>query len=627
MSACPVPSSPASLHPSADAAPPVTWADPARALAFGHWLASLQGTQALVPDSLRMASADASFRRYFRIDSAHGSRIIMDAPPDKEDCAPFAHVAQVLADAGLRVPAVLAWDPSQGFMLLEDLGPATMMQALQPEQRPEANLPLYLQAVDALVQMQKASRPGVLPVFDKQQITREMELFPQWYVTRHRGVAIDDTMRRTLDQAFEVIAAECLAWPSVFVHSDFMPRNLMLPTAHSRMGVLDFQDAVYGPITYDIGSLMRDAFLSWDEDFVLDVTIRYWEKARAAGLPVGDGFRRLLPRRRMDGPAAPSARDRHLRPPDPARRQAALPGRHPPLHRLHARHGRTLPRAQAAAAPDRPGRGHPGRRRLCVRPGLTRASGMSQPPRFYCPVALATAHGIDLPAGAARHVQVLRLQPGAPIVLFGDLTTDATGRAGGEFDATVVEMGRSSVRVQVGRPPCRWSASARRIHLAIGMPANERMDWLVEKATELGAASVQALMTERTVVRLDGERARKRAATGTASRWLAASSVAATRCRGSRKWRRCASGWRNRARSRIPPVLQLLLSFRPVPARCSDVLRPDCRVVTVLAGPEGGLSAPQKNNRRWRRVSCRSASGPRVLRAETAAIAALTLLT
>ena len=289
MSACPVPSPSASPDTPTDAAPPVTWADPARALAFAHWLESLNAAQALVPDSLRMASADASFRRYFRIDSVHGSRIIMDAPPDKEDCAPFAHVAQVLADAGLRVPTVLAWDPPQGFMLLEDLGQATMMQALQPE-RPEANLPLYLQAVDVLVQMQKASRPGVLPVFDKHLITREMELFPQWYVTRHRGVAIDDTMRRTLDQAFEVIAAECLAWPSVFVHSDFMPRNLMLPNADARMGVLDFQDAVYGPITYDIGSLMRDAFLSWEEDFVLDITIRYWEKARAAGLPVGPDF-------------------------------------------------------------------------------------------------------------------------------------------------------------------------------------------------------------------------------------------------------------------------------------------------------------------------------------------------
>jgi len=268
---------------------PVAWDDPSRAAAFGRWLDALRMPQALDVASLRMASADASFRRYFRIDTAHGSRIIMDAPPDKEDCAPFAHVARVLTDAGLKVPEVLDWDTTQGFMLLGDLGPDTMMQALQPE-RPQANLPLYLQAIDALVLLQKASRPGVLPVFDTAMQKREMALFPQWYLTQYRGIALDERMRRTLDQTFEAITAESLAWPGVYVHSDFMPRNLMVPSDDGRMGVLDFQDAVYGPITYDIGSLMRDAFLSWEEDFVLDVTIRYWEKARAAGLPVGPDF-------------------------------------------------------------------------------------------------------------------------------------------------------------------------------------------------------------------------------------------------------------------------------------------------------------------------------------------------
>lgn len=289
MSACPVPTSSSVPQPPADAAQAVTWADPLRGAAFERWLGSLHGTQAVHPASLRMASADASFRRYFRIDSAHGSRIIMDAPPDKEDCAPFAQVAKLLADAGLRVPAVLAWDTPQGFMLLEDLGHTTMMQALDVA-NPQANLPLYLQAIDALILLQKSSRPGVLPAFDTAMIKREMELFPQWYLTHYRGATLDDAMRRTLDQSFEAIAAECLAWPQVYVHSDFMPRNLMLAAGDSRIGVLDFQDAVYGPITYDIGSLMRDAFLSWDEDFVLDITIRYWDKARAAGLPVGADF-------------------------------------------------------------------------------------------------------------------------------------------------------------------------------------------------------------------------------------------------------------------------------------------------------------------------------------------------
>ena len=289
MSACPAPPSFPATQAPADTAQPVTWVDPQRATAFAHWLDTLQQAQGLHPASLRMASADASFRRYFRIDTTRGSRIIMDAPPDKEDCAPFARIARLLADAGLRVPTVLAWDTAQGFMLLEDLGHTTMMQALQVAD-PQANLPLYLQAIDALILLQKASRPGVLPAFDRAMIKREMELFPQWYLTRHRGVTLDEAMQRTLDQSFEAIASECLAWPMVYVHSDFMPRNLMLAAGDARIGVLDFQDAVHGPITYDIGSLMRDAFLSWDEDFVLDITIRYWEKARAAGLPVGSDF-------------------------------------------------------------------------------------------------------------------------------------------------------------------------------------------------------------------------------------------------------------------------------------------------------------------------------------------------
>jgi hypothetical protein len=184
---------------------------------------------------------------------------------------------------------VLAWDTAQGFMLLEDLGHTTMMQALQVAD-PQANLPLYLQAIDALILLQKASRPGVLPAFDRAMIKREMELFPQWYLTRHRGVTLDEAMQRTLDQSFEAIASECLAWPMVYVHSDFMPRNLMLAAGDARIGVLDFQDAVHGPITYDLVSLLKDAYVRWDEAQVLDWTVRYWERARAAGLPVAADF-------------------------------------------------------------------------------------------------------------------------------------------------------------------------------------------------------------------------------------------------------------------------------------------------------------------------------------------------
>ncbi len=272
-------------------APAVSWSHPQRAAAFDRWLLSLADAQGLHPASLRPASADASFRRYLRIDSEQGSRIIMDAPPDKENCRPFVQLAGLMAQAGLHVPQILAWDETQGFMLLSDLGSQTMMQLIDP-QNAGANLPLYLKAVDALVQWQKASRPDVLPPYDTALLRRELELFPEWYLGRHRGVAVEGKLRETLDKMFNLIIERNLAWPSVYVHRDFMPRNLMIPgdAAEPRLGVLDFQDAVYGPITYDIASLMRDAFLSWEEDFVLDVTIRYWQQARAAGLPVGDDF-------------------------------------------------------------------------------------------------------------------------------------------------------------------------------------------------------------------------------------------------------------------------------------------------------------------------------------------------
>ena len=276
---------------SAPTSSPITWASPERATAFQHWLDGLSATQQLQPQTLRPASADASFRRYFRIDAAGGSRIIMDAPPDKENCRPFVQVAQLMAQAGLHVPQVLDWDETGGFMLLSDLGGQTMMQVIDQD-RAAANLPLYLRAVDALVAWQQASRPDVLPPYDTALLRRELELFPEWYLARHRGVVVEGKLRETLDRMFELIIERNLAWPAVYVHRDFMPRNLMIPgdSAETRLGVLDFQDAVHGPITYDIASLMRDAFLSWEEDFVLDVTIRYWQQARKAGLPVGEDF-------------------------------------------------------------------------------------------------------------------------------------------------------------------------------------------------------------------------------------------------------------------------------------------------------------------------------------------------
>ena len=297
----------------------VAWADPARQALFRQWLDRSAATHALRPDTLRIASADASFRRYLRIDSDAGTRIIMDAPPDKEDCRPFVQVASLMAQAGLNVPRVLDWDEAHGFMLLSDLGTRTMIEAVDRENA-DANRELYMRAVDALIAWQLASKPGVLPDYDEALLARELALFPDWYLERHRGVKVEGSVRDTLDATFKLIIARNLASAPVYVHRDFMPRNLMMPgsTAEDRLaagppqgktapsggsedtavpsvgakflGVLDFQDAVYGPITYDIASLMRDAFLSWDEEFVLDITIRYWQKALKAGLPVDPDF-------------------------------------------------------------------------------------------------------------------------------------------------------------------------------------------------------------------------------------------------------------------------------------------------------------------------------------------------
>ena len=289
----PIPPSPAGQPPgatlAAPAAPaastPVSWPDAARRAAFDAWLAPLVGPHQLLPATLRPASADASFRRYLRIDTATGaSRIVMDAPPDKENCKPFVQVQGLMAAAGLNVPQILAFDEPTGFMLLSDLGHQTVIERLNPE-KPQDAYAWYQQATDVLLQWQKASTPGVLPAYDEPLLRRELALFPDWYLAKHRAIALDDKQQATLGSAFDAIVAHNLAAPSVYVHRDFMTRNLMAPVeAGAPLGVLDFQDAVYGPITYDIASLLRDAFISWEEEFVIDITVRYWEKARKAGL-------------------------------------------------------------------------------------------------------------------------------------------------------------------------------------------------------------------------------------------------------------------------------------------------------------------------------------------------------
>ena len=208
----------------------------------------------------------------------------MDAPPDKENCQPFVHVQSLMAQAGLPVPQVLAWDEANGFMLLTDMGSRTLIEVLNPENPRDAEA-WYREATDLLLRWQLASKPGVLPAYDEALLRREIQLFPDWYIDKHRQFSLNDTQQATLSKAFDAIVAHNLAAPSVYVHRDFMTRNLMLPAQEGGgLSILDFQDAVYGPVTYDIASLLRDAFITWEEDFVIDITVRYWEKARKAGL-------------------------------------------------------------------------------------------------------------------------------------------------------------------------------------------------------------------------------------------------------------------------------------------------------------------------------------------------------
>ncbi len=267
------------------AQPPATTA---RTDQLHAWLASQLAREGITEFQLAPASADASFRRYFRITTLAGTRIVMDAPPEQEDCRPFIKVAGMLRDAGVNAPEVLAADLDQGFLLLTDLGRETYLDAINEQNADQ----LFREANEALVQWQLASKPDVLPVYDEKQLQSELALFPEWYVAKHVGVTLKDSQRLTLQNVFSAIAQSSLSQAMVYVHSDYMPRNLMVssPEVGKSPGVLDFQDAVYGPISYDIASLYRDAFISWDEERVLDGTIRYWEKAKKAGLPMPEHF-------------------------------------------------------------------------------------------------------------------------------------------------------------------------------------------------------------------------------------------------------------------------------------------------------------------------------------------------
>ena len=252
-----------------------------RAEQLRKWLAArLEGTAF----TLKPASTDASFRRYFRVTSGHRSWIAMDAPPEREDCRPFVHVAGLLRAAGVNAPRIEAQDIERGFLLLTDFGDTPYLAALKTDDADR----LIGDAIDSLIRWQLASRDGVLPPYDEARLRQESDLFAEWYVARHLGVTLASAQREALSGVLTAIIGRSLAQGVVYVHRDYMPRNLMVTEPNP--GVIDFQDAVYGPVSYDMVSLTRDAYLSWEEERVIDWAVRYWEKAKRAGLPVAPDF-------------------------------------------------------------------------------------------------------------------------------------------------------------------------------------------------------------------------------------------------------------------------------------------------------------------------------------------------
>jgi aminoglycoside/choline kinase family phosphotransferase len=256
-------------------------AEDVRLDALRDWLEGLHR----YPDfELQPASSDASFRRYFRVSHAHGTAIVMDAPPERENSQPFLHVAALMQAAGLNVPAILAQDLAQGFLLLSDLGNQTYLQVIN-ETNADA---LFADATTALVRWQQATRPGELPAYDDALLRRELALFPDWYLARHQQLEPTPAQRAALETINDLLVRRALAQPAVYVHRDYMPRNLMISTPNP--GVLDFQDAVCGPICYDAVSLFKDAFLSWPEARVREWAQQYWQAAKAGQLPIATDF-------------------------------------------------------------------------------------------------------------------------------------------------------------------------------------------------------------------------------------------------------------------------------------------------------------------------------------------------
>lgn len=259
------------------------WLDEQLAIVY-----AAQGWGEVPPATLTAASSDASFRRYFRWQGAGRSFVVMDAPPPQENCKPFVDIAHLLATAGINVPKIYAQDLPRGFLLLNDLGAQTYLDVID-EQNADA---LFSDALQALLAFQQLPMEAPLPSYDVALLRRELELFPEWYIGRELGVTLSPRQREQWQRVSDLLIDSALAQPKVLVHRDYMPRNLML--SEPNPGVLDFQDAVYGPVTYDVTCLFKDAFLSWPQERVQGWLKDYWNQARALGIPVQEDFEAFL---------------------------------------------------------------------------------------------------------------------------------------------------------------------------------------------------------------------------------------------------------------------------------------------------------------------------------------------
>lgn len=259
------------------------WLDEQLAILFAE-----QGWGAVPPATLTAASSDASFRRYFRWEGGGKSFVVMDAPPPQENCKPFVDIAFLLAKSGINVPKIYAEDLERGFLLLNDLGNKTYLDVIDSQNADD----LFSDALQALLAFQQLPMVAPLPSYDVALLRRELELFPEWYVKRELGIEFDAAQQVLWQQVSELLIDSALAQPKVLVHRDYMPRNLML--SEPNPGVLDFQDAVYGPVTYDVTCLFKDAFLSWPEERVRTWLERYWQQAAALNIPVQPDFEDFL---------------------------------------------------------------------------------------------------------------------------------------------------------------------------------------------------------------------------------------------------------------------------------------------------------------------------------------------